>query len=329
MINNIEKIAENIYRIPIPVPFPMKYVYCYLLKERNGWSLVDVGFNYPDAINTWKNVLEQLRVKPEHIRAIYVTHFHPDHFGLSGWMQELTGAPVFISREDGAMAQRVWGQHSQQASQVGAVCRQNGVPDSLAEQIEENMRKLSAHVMPFPSLTVLEEKEVILGEMVWEVIPVPGHSDGLINFYQPEKRFLLAADHVLDKITPNISLWPGGRANPLKDYFSSLDKVGALDIRLAFPAHGEVIDQFPERIMAIRLHHEERLNQMFSLASSDRTAYEIASDVFGYKQLSPHQWRFAIAETLAHLEYLVSMNELIKVERNDTIFYRQNREKSV
>lgn len=328
MPNNIQTFAENIYRIPIPVPFPMKYVYCYLFKEPDGWSLVDVGFNYPEAINTWKSIFDQLHIHPKHIRAIYVTHFHPDHFGLCGWMQKLTEAPVFISKEDGVMAERVWGPSSQQASKVGAVCRQNGVPDRLAEQIEENMRKLSAYVMPFPLLTILEEEEVQLGGVAWKVIAVPGHSDGLINFYQPEKRLLLAADHVLDKITPNISLWPGGSVNPLKDYFSSLDTVGALDIHLALPAHGEVISQFSERIASIRLHHEKRLNQMFSLALRDRTAYEIASDVFGYKQLSPHQWRFAIAETIAHLEYLVSMNELIKVERDGIIFYRQNSEKS-
>jgi glyoxylase-like metal-dependent hydrolase (beta-lactamase superfamily II) len=323
-----EKLTENIYRIPIPVPFPMKYIYCYLFKEQDGWSLVDTGFNYPEAVNAWKNVFEQLRIQPEQISAIYLTHFHPDHFGLAGWMQELTGALVYMSKVDIIMAERVWGKNSQQSDAVGAIFRQNGVPERLAEQIEENMKKLSEHVQPFPSLTILEEEEVQLGGMIWKVISVPGHSDGMINFYQPEKRILLAADHVLDKITPNISLWPGGNANPLEDYFSSLNKVAALNIRLALPAHGKVIDEFSERILAIRRHHDKRLKQMFSLALRDQTAYEIAGKVFSNKQLSPHQWRFAIAETLAHLEYLVLNDELMKTERNGTIFYRQNTEKS-
>ena len=324
---NIEQIEEKIYRIPIPVPFPMKYVYCYLFQEADGWSLVDAGFHYPDAVDTWKQVFKQLSVNPKNIRSIYLTHFHPDHFGLAGWMQELTGAKVFISKEDYVMAERVWGQNSRQASRVGAICRQNGVPDSLAAQIEENMKKLSKHVTPLPSLTVLEEKEVTLGGKTWRVIPVPGHSDGLVNFYQPEQRLLLAADHVLDKITPNISLWPGCRPNPLKDYFSSLNKIDELDIKLVLPAHGAVIHQIQERISEIRLHHEKRLNQMFSLAKDGQTAYKIASELFQHKKLSPHQWRFAIAETLAHLEYLVSMNQLIKGERNGIIFYKHNVEK--
>lgn len=324
---NIEQIAKNIYRIPIPVPFPMKYVYCYLFQEVDGWNLVDAGFHYPDAVDAWKQVFRQLRVNPKHIRSIYLTHFHPDHFGLTGWMQELTGAKAFISKEDYLMVERVWGQNSRQASLVGAICKQNGVPDSLATQIEENMRKLSKHVTPLPSLTILEEKEVTLGGRSWKVILVPGHSDGLVNFYQPEHQLLLAADHVLDKITPNISLWPGCSPNPLKNYFSSLSKIDELDIQLALPAHGAVIHQLQKRISEIRRHHEKRLNQMFSFAKDGQTAYEIASKVFQHKELSPHQWRFAIAETLAHLEYLVSIGQLIKMERNGIIFYQQANKK--
>ncbi|EQB94916.1 lactamase [Geobacillus sp. A8] len=319
----MEWIGDEMYRVPIPVPFPMKYVYCYVGRETDGWSIVDVGFRYPEAISAWEAVFRQLGIKPRHVQAIYITHFHPDHFGLAGWMQQQTEAPVWISEPDYAMAERVWGEESVQASEVGAMFRRHGVPDELVTDIEESMWKLSLRVSPFPVLTVLDRSEIVLGQRRWAVIPVPGHSDGLISFYQPESRQLLASDHVLDRITPNISVWPGAYPNPLEQYFASLRKVEELEVDVALPAHGAVIRQFRERISDIFRHHEQRLQKMKTLATSGRTAYEVAHLVFGHKPLTVHQWRFAVAETLAHLEYLVSVGELQKEEHRHAIVYRQ------
>lgn len=317
----IEAVGDGVYRVPIPVPFPMKYVYCYVCREMDGWSIVDVGFRCIDAISAWEAVFRQLGIKPRHVRAIYITHFHPDHFGLAGWMQQQTEAPVWISELDYAMAERVWGEESRQASEVAALFRRHGVPDGLVADIEENMEKLSHRVSPFPVLTVLTEGEIVLGQRRWTVIPVPGHSDGLISFYQPESRQLLVSDHVLDRITPNISVWPGAHPNPLQQYFASLRNVEALDVDVALPAHGAVIHQFHERVSDIFRHHEHRLKKMKALTEKGRTAYDIADLVFGHKPLTAHQWRFAVAETLAHLEYLVSIGQIQKDERNGVFIY--------
>ncbi|KZM53691.1 MBL fold metallo-hydrolase [Aeribacillus pallidus] len=324
MVVNIEQIGKNIYRIPVPIPFPMKYIYCYMVRGADGWSLVDAGFHNTEAIEAWEQVLKQMNVRYEQIHSIYFTHFHPDHFGLAGWMQERTGAKAYISKEDFAMAQRVWGKNSSQAEQIGEMCRKNGTPEDLADEIEESMRSLAKHVT-FPELTILEDDEVILGERKWEVIPTPGHSDGHICFYQREERLLLAADHILDKITPNISIWPGSSKNPLGNYISSLEKIQQLKVDLALPAHGALIERVDDRISEIIQHHQKRLDQIFRLAKDGRTAYDIAQDLFQHKSLNSHQWRFAIAETLSHLEYLVFTGQIKKENRNDIVFYKQNK----
>lgn len=317
----IETVGDGIYRVPIPVPFPMKYVYCYVCREADGWSLIDVGFRWPEAMRAWEAAFRQLGIKPRHIRAIYITHFHPDHFGLAGWMQQQTEAPIWISEPDYAMAERVWGEESAQASEVAALFLRHGVPDELVSEIEENMWRLSLRVSPFPVLTILDRHEIVLGQRRWTVIPVPGHSDGLVSFYQPESRQLLVSDHVLDRITPNISVWPGAHPNPLEQYFSSLRKVEELDVDVALSAHGAVIRQFRERIGDIFRHHEQRLQKMKALTKGGCTAYEVANLVFGHKPLTAHQWRFAVAETLAHLEYLRSIGQVQKEEYHDVIVY--------
>ncbi|ALS23694.1 MBL fold metallo-hydrolase [Paenibacillus naphthalenovorans] len=319
----MEQIRKGLFRIPIPVPFPMKYIYCYLAIGQQGIVMIDAGFNYKDAQEAWKQAFTELKIQPKDIEVIYLTHFHPDHFGLSGWMQEWTGALVYISEADMAMVDRAWRNGDVQAKLVGQMGKENGVPESLAEQIVEHMLKLHDHVLPLPELRPMTMTEVRLGDELWQVIPTPGHSDGHRCFYQSENRLLLAGDHILDKITPNISLWPGGRSNPLEDYVQSLQQTAALDISLALPAHGKLIDNIPQRVSQLLEHHQQRLEQMRGLVRQGRTAYEVASDVFRHKELTPHQWRFAMAETLAHLECLAFQGRLNKSQDGQLNIYTQ------
>jgi glyoxylase-like metal-dependent hydrolase (beta-lactamase superfamily II) len=129
-------------------------------------------------------------------------------------------------------------------------------------------------------------------------------------FYCAGDRLLLCGDAVLIKITPNISLWPHGRPNPLADFLQSLDLLATLRVDLALPGHGPLIRAFGERLAELRRHHDERLGIMEQAADGSVTAFSICTAVFPTTVLSPHQLRFAMSETLAHLEYLVSVGRL-------------------
>jgi glyoxylase-like metal-dependent hydrolase (beta-lactamase superfamily II) len=325
----IKQLRENLFRLAIPVPFPMKYVYCYLFKNKQEVLLIDVGFCNQKAKDTWLHIFSELNIDPKQVTKIYLTHFHPDHSGLSGWIQELTGAKVFISKTDREMFTRVFVNETNQAEKVGEMALENGVPTQLADDIVTHMNELTKHITPPPTLTELAENEVLLGNKKWEVIATPGHSDGHVCFYEPEERLLIAGDHILDKITPNISLWPGGSDNPLKNYFQSLKLAATLSVKEVFPAHGEIITNLKKRIDELLCHHDERLKKMEYLAVRGCTAYEVAAQTFHAKKLTAHQWRFAMAETLAHLEYLVKSDRLKKDTENDIIYYKENKNKIV
>ena len=136
---NIEQIDLNGYRIGIPVPFPMKYVYCYLFENNHDYVLIDVGFNYKAAKEAWEEVFKQLNIKPTNIKTIYLTHFHPDHSGLTGWMQKLTGANVYMHEVDAKMIDRVWGKESVQTMHMKERILDHGVPKQLSDDIIEHM----------------------------------------------------------------------------------------------------------------------------------------------------------------------------------------------
>ncbi|TDK62377.1 MBL fold metallo-hydrolase [Bacillus salipaludis] len=307
----IEKIVFNGYRIGIPIPFPIKYVYCYLFKQQDGYVLIDVGYNNNRGKTAWEDAFRELHMEPGEIKTIYLTHFHPDHAGLAGWMHQLTGAPIFMHEIDAKMMEHVWGENSSQARNIKKMVIEHGTPQELAGEIEKQMDVLVHHVQPLPAIHTITD-QVVFANREWKVIHTPGHSTGHICFFQEEERVLISGDHILEKITPNISVWPGASQTPLHDYINSLHRVADLQAKIAFTAHRRPIGNVNERIKELLQHHEERLESILALAQN-RTAFEVAGDLFAHKELTPHQWRFAIAETIAHLDYLSIENRAEKI----------------
>ena len=316
----VQKIEFDGYRIGIPVPFPMKYVYCYLFKQNEGYVLIDTGLNDQAARNAWQEVFSRLNIAPKDIHTIYLTHFHPDHSGLAGWMQQLTGAKLSMHKNDAEMMERIWGEGSTQTIRMKEMVLDHGVPEQLSKEIIEHMKKLEKHVYPQPNVHVIP-KEVTFAQKQWQVIHTPGHSNGHICFYEKGEEILLSGDHILDQITPNISVWPGASQNPLHEYMHSLQKMKKIAIKKVYSAHGTPITKVAERIDQLVCHHVDRLSFIEKLVQN-KTAYEIAKILFAQKELTPHQWRFAIAETIAHLNYLKSENR-IKQEGSRPIIYKK------
>ena len=137
----------------------------------------------------------------------------------------------------------------------------------------------------------------------FEVLLLPGHADGHIALLRDG--VLVSADFLLDPITPAIGWWPDSRPDPLGDYLRSLGRVRELAPRIAYPGHGEPILDPVGRADELIAHHRERLDAAAgSLGGEPRTGYEVSLELFGRK-LRPASRRFAVAETLSHLERLV------------------------
>ncbi|SDI41114.1 Glyoxylase, beta-lactamase superfamily II [Alteribacillus persepolensis] len=315
---NLVKIEGGGYRVGIPIPFPMKYVYCYLFPQKDGYVIIDTGINDQQARQAWEGVFEHTAISPPAVKTIYLTHFHPDHAGLAGWLQQKTGADVYIHKLDKIMMQRVWGEESTQSLQIKDMIEEHGVPQKLSKKIKEHMDKLLHKVRPLPDMKEMPE-QVEFAERSWQVIHTPGHSDGLVCFYDSGQKILLSADFILDPITPNISVWPGASQKPLEDYLESLRFLQTISVDIAYTAHGDPISHVKQRSEEIAMHHKRRLSTIKNL-SADRNAYEIAQKLFEHRELNPHQWRFAMAETIAHLNYLENKREIKKRDDKNGIY---------
>jgi glyoxylase-like metal-dependent hydrolase (beta-lactamase superfamily II) len=299
-------VGDGIRRITLPLPLAPKHVHCYLLREPDGWTLVDTGLALPG--------LEEALACLD-VARIVVTHFHPDHVGGAAPAAEATGASVHQGELDYAQCEQVWGTADWPA-RIASWFRRNGVPAAIADDLHAE-GELARPLIRFAADPVrLNGGDLVDG---WEVVATPGHADGHICLLRDG--VLVAGDHLLPDITPAVGLYPEGRPDPLGDYLASLEQTIVLRPRLALPGHGEPIAAPAARAQALVAHHAERLDATASvLGRRPRTGYELSLAVFG-DELPPSQRRFAVAESLSHLEHLVFTGRARKHESAEGFSY--------
>jgi glyoxylase-like metal-dependent hydrolase (beta-lactamase superfamily II) len=288
-------ISDDLRRATLPLPFPPRHVHVYLLRGELGWTAVDTGLGLPDAGSQWRAIMEELDGP---IVRIAVTHFHPDHVGAAADAEALTGASVHQGELDYAQCEEVWGSDDW-PERIAAWMERQGTPAEIAREVLEQGRVASVFIRYATSPEPLREGDTLDG---WRVLELPGHSDGHIGLERDG--VLVAGDHLLPDISPTVGRYADSRPDPLGAYLASLERTVELAPELALPGHGEPIRNPVARARELIEHHRERLDATVeALRDAPRTAYEVSLDLFA-GDLDPSSRRFAVAETLAHLERL-------------------------
>ena len=314
---------EDIIEVPLPLPFALKIINAYLIKGKTGYTIVDTGLHYEEDLATWEQAQKEWKWSWDDVEKIVLTHYHPDHYGLAGHLQQETKAPVYMSKTDYEQARLFFSGESGMPEKMADFFTKHGLTAEWAVQIPEHLRSFHQWVEPHPEPRFIEAGETIqLGDHEYVIYHTPGHADGHLSFYDPNRKILIGGDFLLPKITPNISLWPTCNPNPLQVYLKTLEKMKSVPVKRVFPAHGSSFTRYQERIEELIHHHEERLDTIKKkLNESERlTAYDVCMDLFG-TNLTIHNLRFALAETLAHLEYLRLKGEISRRWSEEKYWY--------
>jgi len=275
---------DAVGRITLPLPTGPRHVHCYLVDG----TLFDTGIG-----------LEAPPWRELGIERIAITHFHPDHVGGAEAASAESGAVVYQGGLDYAQCERVWGS-TDWPERIADWFVTHGVPEPITRELIEQGHAFASFIRFARNPELLYEGTDLDG---WTVLELPGHADGHLGFLRDG--VLIGGDHLLDRITPAVGLYPESRPDPLGDYLASLERTAELALRVVYPGHGEPIDDPAGRAREIVEHHRRRLDDVAAaLGTEPRTGYDISHAVFG-EELSPQQRRFAVAETLSHLERLV------------------------
>src|SRR5919202_3248506 len=108
-IGETSRVSEGVFQIKLPVPFTLKFVASYLVEGREGWTVIDPGFDYPPAREAWEAGAAEVGLDLDRgVERVIVTHLHPDHIGLARWLEERSGAPVWMLEGEIENARHVW-----------------------------------------------------------------------------------------------------------------------------------------------------------------------------------------------------------------------------
>jgi len=287
-------------RIVLPIPFELNHVNVYLVRERDGWLLVDSGIETNACFDALSEGLAAHGIRIEDIRSIVLTHMHPDHIGLASRLIELSGARLIMHR---AELQHLRAIMAGGPDVIDEGLQRAGVPEGLQRHVRIAIGMLRNSLQALEPDSILDGGETIdTGDEIYEVIWTPGHSPGHICIYARNGKLLFSGDHILTDITPNIS-WQPGR-DTLDDFLESLRKLEPYDIDLILPSHGDPFDGHRAWIADTLRHHEERTNAIARLLEEKpQTAHDLVAGIWPGR-FGPFHHYFAVFEVLAHLEHM-------------------------
>jgi glyoxylase-like metal-dependent hydrolase (beta-lactamase superfamily II) len=321
--------CPGVFRFKIPLENnPLGYINSYLIKTSDGCILVDSGWNTEDAFTTLLNSIEGAGAALEDIRYLIITHIHPDHYGLAGRIKELSGATLILHEIEHRFLDSRYQHFDELLEATEGWLRINGVPLQARSTLQRaSLEILGLVSLSTPDYPVFGNERICLGEVELEILWTPGHSPGHICLYERQRKILFSGDHVLEKISPNVSMNTQTQSNPLIDYQNSLRQLKDLDVSLILPGHGDPFSDLNGRISSLLEHHEVRLNEILTACkNSSKTAYDIAKNTTWFKpwdELPPFSQRTAVTETLSHLELLLSRGLLTKTTKNGVFYYSE------
>ena len=318
-----EEIAPDLYRIKIPLPdTPLKYLNAYVIRAEPRSLIVDTGLNHDMCFDAMQAGLAEIGVDINQAD-LFITHLHADHFGLVTRLAT-ENTRVFFNRPDAEIIEN-W----QGFEPMIRYAAQNGISEeTLRASLKKHPgRKFGTDWRP-PLRLLRDGQEMETGRYRWTCVHTPGHTQGHMCLYEPDHQILIAGDHLLIDITPNIQCWSEDD-DPLRSYLASLEKVRQLEVKQVLPGHRRLFTNCRERIDELTSHHHQRLEEVMEILSrrGPLNALETASymtwdiEADTWEAFPPAQKWFATGEAIAHLRFLETAGRLYRRTGEPVITY--------
>jgi glyoxylase-like metal-dependent hydrolase (beta-lactamase superfamily II) len=308
----VERLDGDLWSIPVPIPDnPLRYVSVYAFGAGEGLVLIDAGWGSDESWQALAGGLESIGAAVADVRGVLVTHLHYDHIGLAGRIRQASGAWVALHPADHAILSLP----DYRQAELAVAREAEFLRDLGATPAEAAAAVGSAADWAKFAGMALADRLLEDGELAdvpgWKLraLHTPGHTPGHLCFVDERSRRLFSGDHVLPRITPNISAQRGDPVSPLAAYLDSLAQTRDLDVDEVLPAHEWRFRGLAARADAITAHHERRLAELLAAVRRHPGAmpWELAGQLTWSRPWAEYggQMRiFAVTETAAHLDLL-------------------------
>lgn len=307
----VEEVRPGMLSIPVDFPGnPMRYTLCYALLDDQQCVIIDPGFDSDQGQAQIAAALRRADIGINEITGIIATHFHHDHLGMAARLGRASGAWIALGSEERRYITDCEDAHAEVALDQERM-KTWGVPDErCAEAAMSAEGLLMMKGLADPDLRLADGQLLDAAGRQLRIASTPGHTPGHICLWDDDEELLFAGDHVLPRISPNVSLEIRGDTDPLRKNIDSLNRIAENNHFEVAPAHEYRFRGVSDRAKALRQHIQARSDEVLGiLGSGAPTVHEVARNLSwsrGWESLGRLQFRLALSETAAHIQYLVT-----------------------
>jgi glyoxylase-like metal-dependent hydrolase (beta-lactamase superfamily II) len=308
------EVADGILWIRMSLPFSLDHINLWALRDGEGWTIVDTGIQDPATAQAWRRIFgEALGGQP--VKRVIVTHMHPDHIGMAGWITRRFNCRLWMTRAEYFHCRVLVADTGREPPPEALdFYRRAGWTDEALEFYRTRFGSFgkSIHALPDSYRRLIDGERLRIGDDDWEIVIGTGHSPEHACLYSRGRRLLISGDQVLPRISSNVSVHPTEPdADPLGDWIASLERLRGriADDVLILPAHNLPFRGLYARLAELSRGHETSLMRLKQALSSPQRAVDVFSALFARPIKDEMLMSLATGESLAHLNRLIRTGE--------------------
>ena len=316
------QVADGVLWFRLPLPMRLDHVNVYALDDGDSWTVIDTGFNSRKTRGIWAEMMQgPLGGKP--IGRVVVTHHHPDHVGLAGWLQSDFGAELVTTRTAWLFARMLTlDVQEKPAAETLTFWREAGMEaDLFAKRAEERPFNFADIVAPMPlGFTRIQQGQTIqMGGRTWDVHMGNGHAPEHATFWSRDDHLVISGDQILSSISPNIGVYATEpMADPVGEWLEACERLQPLarEDHLVLGGHKLPFTGLPMRMKQLIDNHHGALRRLTDYLDTPRTAPDCFVPLFK-RSIGEGEYGLALVEAVAHLNHLLHLGQVTRVARND------------
>lgn len=319
------QVADGVLWVRMPLPFSLKWINLWALDDGDGWTIVDTGIPTSETKAHWRTLFDgELAGKP--VKRVIVTHMHPDHVGLAGWMTRKFQCPLWMTQLEYISCRMLVADTGREAPEAGIdFYRAAGWAQEDLDRYIEKFGGFGRAVTQLPDAyrRLYDGQELTIGGRTWRVVTGSGHSPHHACLWCEELNVFISGDQILPRISSNVSVFPTEpEGNPLQDWLNSCEKLRDLlpeDV-LVLPAHNEPFRGVKRRLQALIDGHETAMRRILERLDEPKRALDLFGAMFARK-IDADVLGMATGETIAHLNCLKARGDIESKRVGDEILY--------
>lgn len=303
------EVAPGVLWLRQPLGGSLQFINVWAIADGEGWAIVDTGLQTKETSQAWRAAFAGvLGGKP--ITRVIVTHLHPDHIGLAGWIARKFDCRLWMTRLEYFQCRMLVADTGREAPEDGVrFFHAAGWDEDAIENYKARFGGFGKAIYALPDSyrRLSDGEDFEIGGRDWRVVTGQGHSPDHACLWCPELDLLISGDQVLPRISSNVSVFPTEPdADPLSDWLTSLAKVKAAvpDSVLVLPAHNDPFHGLHARIDHLIGGHERGLSRLEKKLSEPRRVVDVFGALFA-RPIGADLLGMATGEALAHLNCLI------------------------